>query len=79
MIGLGWVVGEIMIVLMVMGNMSIMDMNIFEGLCILFVNIVVEMFEVEVVSMYFCILFLFVLVLFVFMFLVNIIVEIVCQ
>lgn len=42
------------------------------------VNIVVEMLEFEVGSLYYCILFLVVFVLFIFIFVFNIVVEFVC-
>lgn len=79
MLGFGCVFGEIMIVLMVMGNMFIVDWDLFVGLCVFIVNFVIELFEVELDSMYYKVLFLMVCVLFIFIFVVNMLVELLCQ
>lgn len=53
MFGFGCVFGEIMIVLMVIGNILILSWGFIEGLCVLMVNLVIELFEVDVFFVYY--------------------------
>jgi phosphate transport system permease protein len=75
MVGLGRAVGETMIVLMVGGNVPVLDLNIFNGFRTLSANIAVELPEAVQNSTHYRILFLSALALFAFTFVLNTIAE----